>query len=99
MTWKTFAEKLPAIVTNKYLITGIVLGTIILFVGRQSVVQVIKQAYTNRKIENQLQTKKSEIQQCTRDIQALHNTDSLERYAREHYYMHTPEEDVYLVAD
>jgi cell division protein FtsB len=32
-----------------------------------------------------------------REIQALHNTDSLERFAREHYYMHTPNEDIYLI--
>ena len=34
-----------------------------------------------------------------REILLLHNTDSLERYAREHYFMHTPNEDIYLVEE
>jgi cell division protein FtsB len=34
-----------------------------------------------------------------REIQALHQIDSLERYAREQYYMHTSNEDIYLVEE
>ena len=33
------------------------------------------------------------------EIRTLSNPDSLERYAREHYYMHTPDEDIYLVEE
>ena len=33
------------------------------------------------------------------EIRLLQNPDSLERYAREHYYMHTPNEDIYLVEE
>ena len=36
-------------------------------------------------------------EKAQREIQTLSQPDSLERYAREHYYMHTPNEDIYLV--
>jgi cell division protein FtsB len=38
-------------------------------------------------------------EKAMREIQTLSNPDSLERYAREHYYMHTHNEDIYLVEE
>jgi cell division protein FtsB len=38
-----------------------------------------------------------EIEQAESVIRVLDNVDSLERFAREQYRMHAPNEDVYIV--
>ncbi len=84
---------------NRYWVVSIVFVVILLFVGKQSVVSAFRRGYKIYQSRQQLEMRQVEIEQCRRDIQALQNTDSLERYAREHYYMHADSEDVYLVAE
>ena len=50
-------------------------------------------------IEKQTQTYRRETQKAEQTIQMLNSKDSLERYARELYYMHNDNEDVYIVEE
>ena len=99
MTWTEFNEKAKKIYGNKYIIVCLVFALVILFAGEHSLVRILKRGVKVRQAEEQLEKKQADIKRCTNDIHALHNTDSLEKYAREHYFMHKPDEDVYLVAD
>lgn len=82
---------------NKYIITLIVFGVIFLFIGEQSVIKGIRRAHQIHNAEKQLKSIRKEIQDCEQQAENLQNTDSLERFAREQYYMHAPNEDVYLI--
>ena len=50
-----------------------------------------------RHLEEQRDSYREGIKRAEKGLQVLQNTDSLERYAREHYYMHAENEDVYLL--
>ena len=82
---------------NKYVIVCLVFGFIFLFAGDQSVLNSIRRSRRIRHTEAQLEQTRQAIEECKREIRTIKNTDSLERYARERYYMHQTNEDVYLV--
>ena len=68
-----------------------------IFVGDHSLIQFVKRAQKLRQIERQIDANNAEIQQAQRAMMRLDDLDSLERFAREEYNMHTDNEDVYLV--
>ncbi len=84
---------------GKYAITLIAFLVVFLFVGDQSLIRFFHRHREIKQLEEQRDLYRSETEKAQREIQMLQNTDSLERYAREHYYMHTPEEDIYLVEE
>lgn len=84
---------------GKYVVTLVLFGVVFLFVGEQSVIQFVRRGREIRHLEEQRDMYRESAERARREIQTLHQADSLERYAREHYYMHTPEEDIYLVEE
>lgn len=84
-------------VLNKYTITCLVFGVFFLFVGDQCVFKQIKRARQAHRLEQQIKESRQNIATYERELNVLSNPDSLERYAREHYHMHAPGEDVYIV--
>lgn len=82
---------------NKYVLTILIFAIVFIFVGNRS---IIHQIQVERKIsttQKMIQQKRADIIQSQKTLQTLQNTDSLERYAREHYGMHTSNEEVYLI--
>ncbi len=84
-------------VLNKYTITCLIFGVFFLFVGDQSLLKQIKRARQANHLQKQIELSRENIATYRHELDVLHNTDSLERYAREHYHMHAPNEDVYIV--
>lgn len=82
---------------GKYAITLLAFLIVFLFVGDQSLIRFFHRHREIRQLEEQRDMYRSETEKAQREIQMLQNADSLERFAREHYYMHTPEEDIYLI--
>jgi len=97
MESKSFIEKARKVLINKYAIVVVVFAVIMIFIGDHSLIQFCKRAKKINDIEEQIQQTNQQIQQTQRTMQMLDNTDSLERFARENYMMHTDKEDVYLV--
>ena len=83
----------------KYVITILLFAVVFLFIGEQSVVQFVRRGREIRELEEQRDMYRSASEKAQREIQTLNQPDSLERYAREHYFMHTPDEDIYLVEE
>jgi cell division protein FtsB len=83
----------------KYVITILLFAVVFLFIGEQSVVQFVRRGKEIRELEEQRDMYRSASEKAQREIQTLNQPDSLERYAREHYFMHTPDEDIYLVEE
>lgn len=99
MTFSEFWTSIKIQKWGKYAITLLAFLVIFLFVGDQSMLHFIRRHRQIRQLEEQRDMYRTQTQEAQREIQMLQNPDSLERYAREHYYMHTPGEDIYLVEE
>ena len=84
---------------GKYVITILAFLVVFLFIGDQSLIQFVKRGREIRHLEEQRDMYREGTEKAQREIQTLNQPDSLERYAREHYYMHTSNEDIYLVEE
>ncbi len=97
MEKQTFWQTLRKYLINKYAIALFVFALVLLFVGDNSLIQCIKRAKQIRAMQEQLDETRVEISESQSLLENLGNIDSLERFAREQYHMHAPNEDVYLV--
>lgn len=82
---------------NKYVITLLIFGVIIVFVDENSLLRRL--SYTNQ--ENQLRREirryRSEYEESTRRLNELAlDSNAIERIAREKYLMKRPDEDIYV---
>ncbi|MBQ7531988.1 MAG: septum formation initiator family protein [Paludibacteraceae bacterium] len=84
-------------VLNKYTITTVIFGVFFLFVGDQSLLKQFQRARQMHSLQQQIDQSRENIATYQRELDYLANPDSLERYAREQYHMHAPNEDVYIV--
>lgn len=71
----------------------------LLFVSDHSVWKMTKRRHTIRQVEAQTERYKERTREIEIGLETLQNTDSLEKYAREKYYMHASNEDVYLIRE
>ena len=90
----------------RYIVKGLkavlfllVFSVIFLFVGDQSVIHFIRRGREIKRLEEQRDRYQEGAEKALREIQVLQNPDSLESFAREHYFMHLPGEDIYLVEE
>ena len=97
MTIKEFWELIKIRQWGKYVVTLLAFLAVFLFVGDQSLLHFIHRHREIRRLEEQRDLYRSEAEKVEQEIRVLQNADSLERFAREHYYMHTVDEDIYLV--
>jgi cell division protein FtsB len=84
---------------GKYVITLLLFLAVFLFIGDNSAIHFYKRGKEIRQLEEQRDMYREASEKAQREIQTLNQPDSLERYAREHYYMHAPNEDIYLVEE
>ena len=99
-SWHSFLDAHPWVkrwVLNKYIVAGVVCGLLFLFGGEQSLLQQCKRLRHMRHLQEQITISREHIAQCERDLQTLTDTDSLERFAREKYHMHAPNEEEYVI--
>lgn len=99
INWSKIGDWCKKYLLNKYSITLFVFFVVILFVGNQSILQRLRRARQIHQLERRLEQYHQGTQQAQRELMFLLNPDSLEKYAREKYYMHTEEEDVYIVPE
>lgn len=97
MTFSEFWTYIRIRKWGKYVLTLLLFLLVFLFIGDQSLIQFVRRGREIRQLEEQRDMYRSGTEKAQREIQTLHNPDSLERFAREHYYMHTANEDIYLV--
>ncbi len=94
---ENWLKRMGNVLINKYVIVIAIFAVLFIFVGDHSLIQFVKRATKIRSMEQQIQQTNHEIKKAEHTLQMLENTDSLERFAREKYFMHTDKEDVYLV--
>ena len=99
MTFSEFWTHIKIQKWGKYVLTLIAFLIVFLFIGDQSMIQFVRRGREIKQLEEQRDMYRMSSEKAQREIQTLHQPDSLERYAREHYYMHTANEDIYLVEE
>ena len=86
-------------ILNKYVLTLAVAAFIFVFVGEQSLVRDIRRGRKIKQAEEMLEKVQGDIELSQRKMENLKNTDSLERFAREQYYMRADNEEVFVIDD
>ena len=99
MTFSDFIDKIKLCAWGKYVITLLVFLVIYLFVGDQSMLRFWHRGREIRHLEQQRDMYQAGIEETEAEIEMLTNPDSLERFAREQYFMHEQNEDIYLVEE
>ena len=84
-------------IVNKYFITCATFAVVFCFCGNQSLIHRVEMGREIREKEKSLREYKERTADAERQLRVLDNPDSLERYAREHYYMREKGEDVYII--
>ena len=99
MNWTKIIHSITDYALNKYVVTLLIAAVIFVFVGDQSMLRDIHRYRQIRQARKELKQTQATIEQQRYAIQSLQSTDSLERYAREQYFMHAPNEDIYWVEE
>ena len=84
---------------GKYIAAVGVFAVVMLFFGEQSVLNYVRRGTEIRRMEEHRDVYMEATERARHELNVLQDTDSLERYAREHYYMHAPNEDVYILEE
>jgi cell division protein FtsB len=92
-----FWKKVRKVAINKFAITLYVFAVVFVFIGDQSLINQISRAIEMRSIRKKIAQEQAETARAINVLESLNDTDSLERFAREQYYMHTDNEIVYIV--
>ncbi len=99
INWQKIGDWCKKYLLNKYSITLFVFFVVIMFVGNQSMIERMRRAHQIHQLERRLEQYHQGTKEAERELIMLQNPDSLEKYAREKYYMHAPDEDVYIVPE
>ena len=87
-------------VLNKYVIVLVSFAVFMTLIGNQSMIHHFERAHDIDSLKTVRDSLRKKIEHTEHRIQAITtDKDSLERFARERYYMHTQEEEVYIVPD
>lgn len=99
MTFLEFWTYIKVRKWGKYVIAVVLFLAVFLFIGDQSLLRFIHRSREIRELEKQRDLYEAATEQAQREIQVLQQPDSLERYARERYFMHKPNEDIFLIEE
>ena len=97
METNNYWQKIRKVLINKYAIALLVFALLFMFFGDHSLIQYLKRAKKMRALEAELVQTQQNIEQAEAVMRVLDDVDSLERFAREQYRMHAPNEDVFIV--
>lgn len=91
-------KNLLRIITDKYVIVTFIFAVIVLFVDRNNVIdwagnyfKAIRQERIIRQYRNDIDILDEKLRELTSD------KDSLEKFAREQYYFHKKDEEVFII--
>jgi cell division protein FtsB len=89
-------KKLLKYCKNKYTITVVVFLVWIVFFDQLRIAEFITQKTVNKRIGDEIEFFNKEAMELERQLQYKDNKDSVEKYARENYYMKRENEIIYL---
>ena len=91
-------SRIFGILSNKYILATLIFGIWVVFFDKNSLIELARvkisnaeQARTIRELQENIKTVDSKLQELNS------NLDSLEKFARDQYFFHEPEETVYII--
>ena len=100
ITWTDIWTYTRKYLLNKYVIVLAFFAVVLTFCGEQSIVNRLRYARTIADKEEELETYQKNIQETNAEIQRLNESiENLEQFAREQYYMHAENEDVFIIKE
>lgn len=88
------------LIKNKYFITIVVFIVWILFFDKTNVKNWMGESFNNKRMEREKSYYEREIIRIDKQLMLLRsNNDSLEKYAREQFYMKKDNEEIFLIED
>lgn len=99
MTFSELWQRIQANKWGKYVLTIAAFLVVFVCIGDQCLIHFVRRSREIHRLEEQRDKYLEGTEQAQRELRMLQNSDSLERYAREHYFMHEKGEDIYLVEE
>ena len=100
MDFSKITSKLPFFLRNKYIFTAAVFLLWILFFDKTNVVNHVGQLGKIHTLKNQKQFYEDGIGKASAQLDQLNtNNETLEKFAREQYYLKKEGEDIFLIED
>lgn len=97
---QSYFEKAPAWLKNKYSITLICVFIYLLFFETKPLYSVINWRIDLIQLKKEQQFYKNEIDRVENELNDLKgNPESLEKFAREKYFMKKPNEEIFLIVE
>lgn len=91
-------DKIPPIMKNKFLLTGLAFLTYLMFFDSVDIPSQIKLHRHLNQLNNQTEYLKSTIEEDRSEYEATLSTlEQMETYAREEYKMKRPDEDLFII--
>jgi cell division protein DivIC len=91
-------DRLPAILKNKYFITSLAFLTYLMFFDSNDIPSQIRLNRHLAKLNKQTKYCEKMIVEAKKEYAATFSSvEQMETYAREHYLMKKPEEDLYII--
>lgn len=95
---KRDSSKVLKYIFNKYIITLIIFLAIVLFIDKNNVIRWGEDYIQQFRQEKIIEKYRKDIENLDERINELSsNRDSLEKFAREQYYFHERDEDIFIV--
>lgn len=93
--WQAIWSRLPKPLQNKYYLTLVVFLFILVFLDRHSLWTQYRLFRAQQRLENDCTFYEEKIKEAEEEAEDFELTK--EKFAREHYYMKRPNEDVYII--
>lgn len=93
-------EWLKRVLWNRYAIVVIGFLITVMFVGNHTVFYLHRKNREIKELQKELRDYKQQTEYYKQALKQLGDSEpSIERYAREHYFMHADNEDVYVIEE
>ena len=95
---KKFTDKIPSILKNKYLLTGVAFLVLMLFLDRNNLVSQYKMRKELNGLRKELQFYRDQAEKDSIELSRLTGDSlELEKLGREKYMMKRDSEDIYII--
>lgn len=95
-----FSVKLPRFLKNKYALAGIIFIVWVSFFDQNNLITQIQYRLELTKLEDEKKFYKKELNQIQADLKELKsNPASLEKFAREKYFMKKADEEIFVIVE
>lgn len=95
--WQALMQRLPAPLQNRYYLTLLIFFFILIFLDKHSLWTQWRLHRAQQRLQEERELYEQKILEAKEEAEDFELTK--EKFAREHYYMKRPDEDVYIIKE